>query len=36
VSYLFWVRWRWREFEDSYNWLDAIPVIESNPDFNLD
>ena len=36
VSYMFWARWRWRPFPDSYNWWDAIPVIESHPDFNLD
>lgn len=34
VSYMFWVRWRWRLYLDSYNWWDAIPVIESNPTFN--
>jgi hypothetical protein len=34
VSYMFWVRWRWRRFPDSYDWWDAIPVIGSEPTFN--
>jgi hypothetical protein len=34
VSYMFWVRWRWRLYPDSYDWWDAIPVIGSQPRFN--
>lgn len=34
VSYLFWVRWRWKPDPESYNWLDAIEVIEQYPTFN--
>lgn len=34
VSYLFWVRWRWRPDPESFNWWDAIPVIENHPLFN--
>ncbi len=34
VSYLFWNRKTWRDPGDSYTWADALPVIESNPDFN--
>lgn len=34
VNYMFWVRWRWRPFAESYNWWDAMPVIQENPSFN--
>ena len=34
VSYMFWVRSRWRQQPDSYNWWDAIPVIRAYPRFN--
>ena len=36
VDYMFWVRIPDASPSDSYNWYDALPVIEANPVFNLD
>ena len=33
VSYLFWNRKTWRKPPDSYDWTDALPVIERTADF---
>ncbi|MEX1267256.1 MAG: hypothetical protein WEA08_10050, partial [Woeseia sp.] len=30
VDYLFWNRKTWKQPADSYNWWDALPVIENN------
>ncbi len=34
VNYIFWNRKSWREPWDSYEWADAIPVINNNRRFN--
>ncbi|MBW2536519.1 MAG: hypothetical protein JRI55_33860 [Deltaproteobacteria bacterium] len=34
VSYVMWNRKTWTSPADSYNWLDALPVIEQNPTFD--
>jgi hypothetical protein len=34
ASYLFWTRKLKSDPPDSYNWLDALPVIAGNPNFN--
>ena len=34
VDYLFWTRKKFRDHPDSYSWLDALPVIEGNPNIN--
>lgn len=36
VSYLFWNRKTWRKPPDSFDWTDALPVIERTADFALD
>jgi hypothetical protein len=34
VNYIFWARVPKSRFADSYDWLDALPVIDSNPTIN--
>jgi len=34
VNYIFWNHKTWRKPADSYDWSDAVPVIEANADFN--
>ncbi len=34
VNYMFWVRVSKPSPSDSYDWLDALPVIDSNPVIN--
>ena len=34
VNYMFWVRPPTPPVPDSYDWLDALPVIAANPTFN--
>ena len=34
VNYMFWVRLPNADPADSYDWLDAVPVMGANPTFN--
>ena len=34
VNYMFWVRYPRADYNNSYDWYDALPVIENNPVFN--
>ena len=34
VNYMIWVRLPTAKLSDSYDWLDALPVVANNPLFN--
>ena len=34
VNYVFWNRKDWKDNNSDFDWLDALPVIEANPEFN--
>jgi len=36
VNYLFWNHKTWSKPPGSWNWDDALDVIEKNPDFNTE